>query len=90
MAKVRGDDFEPIDRLEEKIRLLVAALDQLRADQVRVSEENERMAREVDQLRARLADAEGTVAEIGTLREEREQVRTRVAEMLSQLDALNL
>jgi regulator of replication initiation timing len=90
MAKVRGGDFEPIDRLEEKIRLLVTALDQLRADQARVSEQNERMTREVDQLRARLADAEGAMAEVGALKEERDEIRTRVADMLQQLDPLNL
>jgi hypothetical protein len=37
-----------------------------------------------------LADAEGAASELGTLRDERDQIRSRVSEMLQQLDALNL
>jgi hypothetical protein len=55
-----------------------------------VVEENARLQRELESMRARLADAEGAMGELGTLREERDQIRTRVSEMLQQLDALNL
>jgi uncharacterized coiled-coil DUF342 family protein len=37
-----------------------------------------------------VADAESTSAELSELRSERDQIRTRVSEMLQQLDALNL
>jgi hypothetical protein len=37
-----------------------------------------------------LADAESASAELGELRGERDHIRTRVSEMLQQLDALNL
>jgi regulator of replication initiation timing len=53
-------------------------------------EDNTRLQRELDSLKARLADAEGTSAEATTLREERDQIRARVTEMLQQLDGLNL
>ena len=82
--------LEPIDRLEEKIKLLVSVIGRLRGEQTRVVEENARLQREVEALRGRLADAEGAAAEVGTLRDERDQIRSRVSEMLQQLDALNL
>lgn len=81
---------EPIDRLEEKIKLLVSVIGRLRGDQSRVMEDNARLQREVEALKARVSDAEGTAGELSELRGERDQIRTRVSEMLQQLDALNL
>jgi regulator of replication initiation timing len=81
---------EPIDRLEEKIKTLVSVIGRLRGEQARAVEENARLAREVETLTARLADAEHATAELTDLRGERDQIRTRVSEMLQQLDALNL
>ena len=83
-------ELEPIDRLEEKLKLLVAMVDRMKADQARAAEENQRLAREVDALRARLASTETTSSELSALREERDVIKTRVAEMLDQLEALNL
>jgi len=48
---VRGVDLEPIDRLEEKVKLLVGVIDRLRADQARAADENTRLNRELDGLR---------------------------------------
>ena len=93
MAKVavaRSVDLEPIDRLEEKVRLLVGMIDRLRAENARASEDNARLARELDAMRTQLADAEGTGVELTTLREERDLIRTRVTEMLEQIESLNL
>ena len=86
----RSIDLESIDRLEEKIRLLVGVVERLRADQARTSEENARLTRELDAARARLAATEGSSAEITSLREERELIKSRVEEMLSQIESLNL
>lgn len=92
MAKVavRGVDLEPIDRLEEKVKLLVGVIDRLRADQARAADENTRLNRELDGLRARLTEAEGTSSELTALREERALIRSRVDEMLSTIESLNL
>jgi regulator of replication initiation timing len=87
---VRGVDLEPIDRLEEKVKLLVGVIDRLRADQARAADENTRLSRELDALRARLAEAETTSGELAALREERELIRSRVGEMLTQIESLNL
>jgi FtsZ-binding cell division protein ZapB len=84
----RTVDLEPIDRLEEKIKLLVNMVTTLRAEQARAADEQARLMQEIDTLRARLADAESANSELGTLREERDVIRTRVTEMLSHLEGL--
>ena len=81
---------EPIDRLEEKIKLLVSVIGRLRGEQSRAMEDNARLQRDLDALKARMVEAEGTAGEVAELRSERDQIRTRVAEMLQQLDSLNL
>jgi regulator of replication initiation timing len=92
MAKTmtRGVDAEPIDRLEEKVKLLVAMMGRMREEQARASEENLRLAREIESLRVRLADSEAVRAELSSLREERDVVRSRVSELLEELEGLNL
>lgn len=85
---MRATDLEPIDRLEEKIKLLVQMVTRLRTDQAKASEENMRLSREIDALRGRLADAQGVSSEIEILRSERDAIRDRVTEMLSQLESL--
>lgn len=92
MAKTmtRGVELEPIDRLEEKVKLLVAMVDRMKTDQARAAEENQRLAREIDALRARVASSDSVTAELSSLKEERDLIRTRVTEMLDQLEALNL
>ena len=92
MAKTatRSVELEPIDRLEEKVRRLVDLVERLKADQARAEEENQRVARELDSMRARLAASDGLSSEVSSLREERDVIRTRVTEMLEQLEALNL
>lgn len=92
MAKVavHGVDLEPIDRLEEKVGLLVDMIDRLRKDHARASDENARLTRELDTMRARIAEAEGTGSELAALREERNLIRARVGEMLTQIESLKL
>ena len=89
-AALRALDLEPIDRLEEKIKLLVGMITRLRSEQAKASDENARLTQEIDVLRARLADSEGVTTEMTTLRDERELIRTRVSDMLEQLEHLNL
>jgi regulator of replication initiation timing len=82
-------DLDPIDRLEEKVRTLVSIVTQLRADHARAAEENSRLVRELDHMRSRVAaESEATGSELNALREERDLIRSRVAEMLEQLEAI--
>jgi regulator of replication initiation timing len=81
-------DLEPIDRLEEKVKRLVDMIAQLRADLQRSADGNVRLNQELEQLRARVADADGATVELTVLREERDTIRTRVTEMLQQLEGI--
>lgn len=92
MAKTaaRSVDLEPIDRLEDKLKRLVGIVEQMRTAQARAAEENQRLTREIESMRARLAASESTAHELSALQEERDLIRARVGEMLEQLDALNL
>ena len=83
-------DLQPIDRLEEKIKALVLMVERTKSDQARAAEENQRLSREVDALRARLASSDGLAAELSALKDERDVIRGRVGDMLEQLEALNL
>jgi chromosome segregation ATPase len=96
--------FEAIDRLEEKLKMLVGVLDRTRAESARatdelvrtradygrVTEENARLRAEIETARGQLAEATGTGTELTALRAEREQIRGRVDDMLKQIEALNL
>jgi len=81
-------DLDPIDRLEEKVKLLVSMVTQLRRDHAKAVDDNARLLRELDTLRTRLTESEVSGDELAALRDERDLVRTRVAEMLEQLEAI--
>jgi len=86
----KSPGLESIDRLEEKIKLLVNTIARIKGDQNRVAEENQKLKAEVDTLKARIATAESAGAEVTSLREERDLIKSRVSEMLKQLDGLSL
>ena len=77
-------ELEPIDRLEEKVKRLIVLVDRMKAEQARANEENQRLARELDAMRERLDSSETLAAELSTLRDERDVIRTRVGDMLEQ------
>ena len=83
-------EIDSLDRLEEKIKRLVAMVDKMKTEQTRAAEENQRLKAEVDALKARAATGETLSTEIASLKEERDVIRTRVSDMLHQLEALNL
>jgi regulator of replication initiation timing len=87
-AVANAVDAEPIDRLEEKVKLLIGMIATFRAEQGKASDENARLIQEIDALRSRLSSAERTNEELVTLREERDEIRSRVADMLQQLEAI--
>jgi regulator of replication initiation timing len=92
MAKTatRSVDLEPIDRLEEKMKLLVGMVERMKGEQARAAEENQRLSRELESMRARMQANDGLVAELATMKDERDVIRARVTDMLQQLDALSL
>jgi regulator of replication initiation timing len=86
----KAPGLESIDRLEEKIKLLVSTIGRIKGEQNRVAEENGRLKAEIESLKGRISTAESAGAEVTTLREERDLIKSRVSDMLKQLDALNL
>ena len=92
MAKTatRSIELEPIDRLEEKLKRLVGMVERMQGEQARAAEENQRLGRELEAMRGRLAASDSLSNELSTLKEERDVIRARVGEMLDQLEALNL
>ncbi len=83
-------DLEALDRLEQKVKLLAAELGRLRAEHARQAEETGRLVADLETTRTRLAEAERAVSEMAGLREERDQVRSRVADILEQLEQLDI
>jgi regulator of replication initiation timing len=85
-----GVEIDAIARLEDKVRKLVSVVEQARTEQARLIAENKALGDDVSALRKKLVDSEGTIAELAALRDEREQVRSRVADMLAQIEALGM
>jgi regulator of replication initiation timing len=87
-ALARATELDPIDRLEDKIKLLVQMVTRLRGEQAKAADDNARLTQEIEMLRQRIAGAQGAQAELDALRNERDAIRSRVAEMLSQLESI--
>jgi uncharacterized coiled-coil DUF342 family protein len=90
MSRTATVDLQPIDRLEEKVKQLVSLIDSLRADRAKALDDAARLERELGEAKSRLGETSGVAAEAAGLREERELIRTRVAQMIAQIDKLNL
>jgi regulator of replication initiation timing len=89
-AAAASVEIDAIARLEDKVRKLIAVVEQARTEQARLTAENKALGDELSALRKKLVDSEGAAAEVAALRDEREQVRTRVADMLAQIEALGM
>jgi regulator of replication initiation timing len=89
-TKATTPGLESIDRLEEKIKLLVNTIVRIKGEQTRVAEENGKLKAEIEALKGRINTAESAGAEVSSLREERDLIKSRVSDMLKQLDSLNL
>ena len=83
-------DVLPRGGLEEKLKRLVGMVERMQGEQARAAEENQRLGRELDAMRSRLATSDSLSNELSALKEERDVIRARVGEMLDQLEALNL
>jgi regulator of replication initiation timing len=87
-ATVTTTDVDPLDRLEEKINLLVQMVTQLRGEQAQAAEEHARLVQDNDSLREQLGSAESAQQELDALLGERVTIRGRVSDMLSQLESI--
>ena len=83
-------DLATIDRLAHKVTELVQLLERTRGELTQTTADNGRLAKEMDALQERFTTAQHDTTEVQTLLDEREQIRTRVAAMLEQLEGLSL
>ena len=83
-------DLEPLDRLEEKVKLLVAQVNKTRTEQEESKKENTRLQADLERLKALEAESSSNGNEIKTLLAERETIRTRVTGILARLKTLDL
>jgi FtsZ-binding cell division protein ZapB len=90
LKTARPVDTEALDRLEDKVKLLVALIGRMRTEQARLAEEHQRVSKELDTTRARLQEVEGASAEVAALKDERDLIRSRVSSLLEQLEGLSL
>jgi FtsZ-binding cell division protein ZapB len=90
LKTVRPVDTEALDRLEEKVKLLVALIGRMRTEQARLAEDFQRVSKDLEAARARLQEVEGAAAEIVALKDERDLIRARVSSLLEQLEGLSL
>ena len=86
----RPVDTESLDRLEEKVKLLVALVGRMRNEQARLAEGYQKASTELESARARLQEAEGATVEIAALKDERDLIRARVSSLLEQIEGLSL
>ena len=83
-------DLEPLDRLEEKVKLLVAQVNKTRTEQEESKKENTRLQADLERLKALEAESSSNGNEIKTLLAERDTIRTRVTDILARLKTLDL
>ena len=83
-------DVEQIERLADKVKALVGILERTRAELAQTIEDNQRLQQEVESMREQLSTASHTGEEMTTLLAEREEIRSRVQEMLAQLEGINV
>ena len=91
MAKTtQAVDLEQIERLGEKVKALVGILERTRAELSQTIQDNQRLQREVESMREELSVAVNAGEEMTTLLAEREQIRSRVTELLEQLEGISV
>ena len=91
MAKTtQAVDLDQIERLADKVRALVGVLERTRTEFTQAIEDNQRLQREVESMREQLSTAANSGEEMTTLLVEREQIGSRVREMLQQLEGINV
>ena len=91
MAKTtQAVDLDQIERLADKVRALVGGLERTRTELTQTIEDNQRLQREVESMREQLSTAANSGEEMTTLLAEREQIGSRIREMLQQLEGINV
>ena len=88
VAELRASQARVLEERDRALEERTRIQDDARNELARAQQEHARLVQEADALRARLAEADATSTELLALRDERDVIRSRVSEMLQQLDAL--
>ena len=72
------------------MKLLIGLVERLQQEKTSAIRENEQLKSELTALRAQFEESDHADAEVVALRSERDQIRTRVAGILEQLEAIDL
>ena len=83
-------DVDLIERLAEKIKDLIGVLERTRGELSQTIEDNLSLSRKAEHLTAQLASAESTSDEVSSLLAERNQIRTRVSQLLDRLEEISV
>ena len=83
-------DQEPIARLAEKVKSLIEVLERTQAELAETIDNNQQLQSEFDNLNEQLQNTENTGQDMTRLLDEREHIRTRVQQILEQLEALSI
>ena len=88
--KTQTTDFQQMERLADKIKALVDILERTREELSQKTQDNQHRQHEIESMREKLSTNVSTDKEMTTLLSEREQIKSRVNEMLEQLEGINL
>ena len=68
MANQRSSALEPLSRLEDKVKRLIALVERLQQEKTSAIGDSERLKSELDALRTRLAESDNADSEVAALR----------------------
>ena len=84
------DSLEPVERLAEKVKSLIDVLERTQTELAETIDNNQQLQREFDNLNEQFKNAENTGQDMTSLLDEREHIRTRVQQILEQLETLSI
>ena len=88
--KTQAVALKQMERLADKIKALVDILERTREELSQKMQDNKRLQHEIESMREKLSASVNTGEEMTTLLAEREQIKSRVNEMLKQLEGINV
>ena len=88
--KTQAVDLKQMERLADKIKALVDILERTREELLQKIQDNQHLQHEIESMREKLSVSVNTGEEMTTLLAEREQIKSRVNEMLKQLKGINV
>jgi len=83
------DSLEPVERLAEKVKSLIDILERTQTELAETIDNNQQLQRDFDNLNKQLKNEENTGQDMTRLLDERKHIRTRIEQILEQLEMLS-